>query len=239
MSRETSHGIKPMSKILILTTSHSKMGDTDHRTGSWVEEVAAPYYIMSDAGIAVTIASIAGGVVPFDPNSQKPDAVNNDHSKRFIADAIVQAALQKTPALADLNPEDFDGIFIPGGHGVMWDLPGNNNLAAWLKQYESDGKIIAAVCHGPAGLLGATRADGKPLVAGRNVTGFTNAEEEAVGLSRVVPFMLESRMRELGGVFTSGGDWQAYAVRDGHLITGQNPMSSELVGEHIVTALDE
>jgi putative intracellular protease/amidase len=228
-----------MSKILILTTSHSKMGDTDHRTGSWVEEVAAPYYILSDAGVAVTIASVAGGVVPFDPNSQKPDAVNNEHSKRFIADIIVQAALQKTPALADLDPEDFDGIFLPGGHGVMWDLPANNNLAAWLKQYDTDGKIIAAVCHGPAGLTGATRADGKPLVAGRNVTGFTNQEENAVGLARVVPFMLESRLRELGGVFTSGGDWQPYAVRDGHLITGQNPMSSELVGEHIVAALDE
>ena len=227
-----------MKKILILTTSHNKMGDTGHPTGSWVEEVAAPYYILADAGISVTIASIAGGIVPFDPNSQKPDAVKAEAAQRFIKDEAVQAALQATSALAALKPDDFDGIFLPGGHGVMWDLPENKILADWLKKYDSDGKIIAAVCHGPAGLTGALGADGKPLVAGRRVTGFTNAEEKAVGLDHVVPFLLQSKLRELGGVFESGGDWQPHAVRDGNLITGQNPMSSELVGENILQALD-
>jgi putative intracellular protease/amidase len=226
-----------MSKILILTTSHNKMGDTGHATGSWVEEVAAPYYILADAGVDVTIASIAGGKVPFDPNSEKPDAVKAEAAQRFLKDAAVQAVLQTTLALESLNPAEFDGIFLPGGHGVVWDLPQSEILASWLQNYDSAGKIIAAVCHGPAGLTGATRADGKPLVAGRKVTGFTNAEEEAVGLSKVVPFLLESKLRELGGVFESGGDWQPYAVQDGHLITGQNPMSSELVGEKILAAL--
>ena len=226
-----------MKKILILTTSHNKMGDTGHPTGSWVEEVAAPYYILADAGISVTIASIAGGIVPFDPNSQKPDAVKAEAAQRFIKDEAVQAALQATSALAALKPDDFDGIFLPGGHGVMWDLPENKILADWLKKYDADGKIIAAVCHGPAGLTGAQGADGKPLVAGRRLTGFTNAEEKAVGLDHVVPFLLESKLRELGGVFESGGDWQPHAMRDGHLITGQNPMSSELVGAHILQFL--
>jgi putative intracellular protease/amidase len=226
-----------MKKILILTTSHNKMGKTDHPTGSWVEEVAAPYYILGDAGVGVTIASVAGGVVPFDPNSEKPDAMKADAAQRFMKDAAVQAALRETPALAALNPDEFDGIFLPGGHGVMWDLPENKILADWLKKYDSEGKIIAAVCHGPAGLTGAVRADGKPLVAGRKVTGFTDSEEKAVGLDHVVPFLLEGKLRELGGVFESGGDWQPHAVRDGHLITGQNPMSSELVGGHILAAL--
>jgi putative intracellular protease/amidase len=226
-----------MAKILILTTSHDRMGNTDHKTGSWVEEVAAPYYILADAGVDVTIASIAGGGVPFDPNSQKPDAVKAEAAQRFIADDDVQKILASTPALSTLNPDDYDGIFLPGGHGVMWDLPENKVLADWLLAYDSGEKIIAAVCHGPAGLVGAKRADGKPLVAGRKVTGFTNAEEHAVGLSAVVPFMLESRLRELGGVFEAGGDWQPHAVRDGKLITGQNPMSSELVGEKILATL--
>jgi len=226
-----------MTKILLLTTSHDKMGNTDHKTGSWVEEVAAPYYIMTNAGIEVTIASIAGGAVPFDPNSLKDDAVKGEPAQRFLKDEGVQKLVKDTPAFASLNPNNFDGIFMPGGHGVMWDLPENEILASWLKRYDAEGKIIAAVCHGPAGLVGAVREDGKPLVAGRNVTGFTDAEEKAVGLDHVVPFPLESKLRALGGVFSSGGDWQPHAVRDGHLITGQNPMSSELVGEKILEAL--
>jgi len=226
-----------MKKILIVTTSHNKMGDSDHPTGSWVEEIAAPFYRLADGGVAVTIASIAGGVVPFDPNSQKPDAVKAEAAQRFLKDSAVQAALQTTPALASLNVDEFAGIFLPGGHGVMWDLPENKALADLLKTYDTEGKIIAAVCHGPAGLTGAVRADGKPLVAGRKVTGFTDAEEKAVGLDHVVWRLLQARQRALGGVFESGGDWQPHAVRDGHLITGQNPMSSELVGEQILAAL--
>jgi putative intracellular protease/amidase len=226
-----------MAKILLLTTSHDRMGDTDHSTGSWVEEVAAPYYILKDAGVAVTIASVAGGVVPFDPNSLKGDAVAGAPAQRFLKDEAAQAEVKATPDLASLNPNDFDGIFMPGGHGVVWDLPENEILASWLRRYDAQEKIIAAVCHGPAGLVGAVREDGLPLVSGRNVTGFTDAEEKAVGLDHVVPFLLESKLRSLGGVFESGGDFKPHAVRDGHLITGQNPMSSELVGDMILAAL--
>jgi putative intracellular protease/amidase len=226
-----------MAKILLLTTSHDKMGGTDHKTGSWVEEVAAPYYILSDGGVDVTIASVNGGVVPFDPNSLKADAVAGEPAQRFLKDTVAQAAIQVTPSLGSLDPDEFDGIFLPGGHGVMWDLPENDVLASWLKKYDSEGKVIAAVCHGPAGLVGAKREDGQALVAGRKVTGFTDAEEKAVGLDHVVPFMLESRLRALGGVFESGANFTPHAVQDGHLITGQNPMSSELVGEKILAAL--
>jgi putative intracellular protease/amidase len=226
-----------MAKFLLLTTSHKKMGDTGHATGSWVEEVAAPYYILSDGGVDVTIASVDGGIVPFDPNSQKPDAVEAPAAQRFLADGVVQAAIQVTPAFASLDAAEFDGIFLPGGHGVMWDLPQDSQLATWLRTYDEVGKIIAAVCHGPAGLVGATRADGTPLVAGRKLTGFTDEEEKAVGLDHVVPFLLESKLRALGAVFESGGAWQPHAVRDDNLITGQNPMSSDLVGEAIMKAL--
>jgi putative intracellular protease/amidase len=228
-----------MAKFLLLTTSHKTMGDSGHATGSWVEEVAAPYYILSDAGVDVTIASVDGGIVPFDPNSEKPDAVKAEVAQRFLADEVVQASIQVTPAFASLDPGEFDGIFLPGGHGVMWDLPENATLAAWLCAYDEAGKIIAAVCHGPAGLVGATSADGKPLVAGRKVTGFTDEEEKAVGLDHVVPFLLESKLLALGAVFESGGAWQPHQVRDGNLITGQNPMSSELVGKAIMVALND
>ncbi len=226
-----------MSKILILTTSHDKMGDTGHATGSWVEEVAAPYYILTDAGIGVTIASIAGGKVPFDPNSLKGDAVAGAPAQRFLKDEAVQKALADTPAISTLNPDDYDGIFLPGGHGVMWDLPKNADLAHLLAKYDAAGKLIAAVCHGPAGLLGAKRADGQTLLKGRKVTGFTNAEEGAVGLTEVVPFLLEDELRTHGALFDGAASFTPHAVQDGHLITGQNPMSSELVGEKLLAAL--
>jgi len=228
-----------MSKILILTTSHDKMGDSGHATGSWVEEVAAPYYILTDAGVEVTIASVAGGKVPFDPNSLKGDAVAGAPAQRFLKDEAVQKALAHTPAISALSPDDYDGIFLPGGHGVMWDLPENADLADWLAEYDAEGKLIAAVCHGPAGLLGAKRADGSKLIAGRKVTGFTNAEEGAVGLTEIVPFLLEDELRARGALFEGATNFTPHAVQDGHLITGQNPMSSELVGEKLLAALRE
>jgi len=228
-----------MAKILIVTTSHGRMGETGHKTGSWVEEVAAPYYILKDGGVDVAIASVLGGVVPFDPNSLKEDAVKGEAAKRFLRDEAAQLAVRESHKLAGVDRAMFDGVFLPGGHGVMWDLPENEELAALLGEYDFEGKIIAAVCHGPAGLVGAVRADGQALVAGRKVTGFSNAEEKAVGLDGVVPFLLESRLRELGGVYESAGAFEPHAVRDGFLITGQNPMSSELVGEMILAALDQ
>ncbi len=226
-----------MAKFLFVTTSNDRMGSDAHPTGSWIEEVAAPYYVLTDAGIPVTIASIKGGVIPFDPNSLKPDAVASVASQRFLADKTMQAALAASPALSTLNADEYDGIFLPGGHGVMWDLPGNATLGAVLAKYDAAGKIIAAVCHGPAGLLGAIRADAKPLVSGRKLTGFTDAEEATVGLTAVVPFLLETELRASGAAFESAPSFTPHVVQDGHLITGQNPMSSELVGEAILAAL--
>jgi len=228
-----------MAKILIVTTSHARMGETDHRTGSWVEEVAAPYYILSDGGVEVSIASVLGGVVPFDPNSLKDDAVQGQPAKRFLRDEAAQRAVRESHKLAGVDRALYDGVFLPGGHGVMWDLPDNEELGALLREYDFEGKIIAAVCHGPAGFVGALQSDGRALVAGRKVTGFSNVEEAAVKLDHVVPFLLESRRREWGGVYECAGALEPHGVGDGGLITGQNPMSSELVGEMILAALDE
>lgn len=224
-------------RILFVTTSHDQMGTTEHKTGSWVEEVAAPYYTLKDAGVEVTIASIKGGEVPFDPNSLTLDALKPAPAQRFMKDKVAQEAIKNTPALDTLDPDNFDGVFIPGGHGVLWDLTEDKTLSALLTKYDHEHKLIAAVCHGPAGLAGATRQDGKPLVFGRKVTGFKNSEEVKVGLERVVPFALESKLSVLGGKFESGADFTPYAVQDGNLITGQNPMSSELVGEKILETL--
>jgi putative intracellular protease/amidase len=228
-----------MAKILIVTTSHGQMGETGHKTGSWVEEVAAPYYILKDGGVEVAIASALGGVVPFDPNSLKDDAVKGAPAKRFLRDDAAQRAVRESHKLAGLDRALYDGVFLPGGHGVMWDLPDHADLAALLEEYDFEGKIIAAVCHGPAGFVGARQSDGRALVAGRKVTGFSDAEEKAVGLDHVVPFLLETRLRELGGLYECAAAFEPHAVRDGFLMTGQNPMSSELVGEMILAALDE
>lgn len=223
--------------ILMIVTSSSRMGDTDKPTGLWAEELAAPYYALVDAGASVVIASTAGGRAPIDPGSLKPAGENDAIVERMLADADLQERITHTRALAEIKVEQFDAVFFPGGHGTMWDLPTDANVKATVEAAYGAGKFIASVCHGAAGLVSAVRADGQPMVSGKRVNSFTDAEEREVGLAAVVPFLLESRLRELGGVFEGTDNWQVFAIRDGQLITGQNPQSSERVAEILLEAL--
>ncbi|TQV82197.1 type 1 glutamine amidotransferase domain-containing protein [Denitrobaculum tricleocarpae] len=227
-----------MQNILIVLTSHTTMGDTNKPTGFYFEEMAAPYWAMVDAGHEVTIASIKGGAAVHDPSSLDPDPTKRPAPvERFIEDATAMARLADTPAITDIDPMDYDAIFLPGGHGTVWDLPDSAALAGAVGRIYDAGGVVAAVCHGPAGLVNARRADGRPLVEGRRVNSFTDSEEEAVGLTDVVPFLLETRLRELGAIFEAGENFTPHAVRDGRLITGQNPQSSDAVGAHLIEAL--
>ena len=224
-------------RVLIIVTSNAKMGDSAKVTGIWAEELAAPYYAFIDAGITVELASPKGGAVPFDPASVKPKGLNGTHVERFLADAEAQHRCASTRAMAQMDGAGFDAIFFPGGHGAMWDLPKDQDVTHAVEAAYQANKIIAAVCHGPAGLVAAKRPDGKSILHGKRINAFTDDEEAAAGLTQVVPFALETRMREQGGVFEKAANWQPFAVRDGNLITGQNPMSSTLVAQHVLEAL--
>ncbi len=211
-------------KILMVVTSHDKLGDTGKKTGFWLEEFAAPWYVFRDAGADVTIASPAGGQPPLDPVSDTPEG-QTDATHRFKADPAAQQALANTVRLADVDAQDFDAVFYPGGHGPMWDLAEDPQSITLIEAFAAAGKPIAAVCHAPGVLRHATIA-GRPLVEGRHVTGFANSEEEAVGLTDIVPFLVEDELQRLGGRYQKVSDWQSLAVTDGKLITGQNPASS-------------
>lgn len=224
-------------RILMIVTSHATLGSTGKPTGFWAEELAAPYYALVDAGAEVTLASPAGGRAPVDPGSLKPAGQNEPIVERFLADADLQARLAQTPRASDFDGSAFDAVFFPGGHGTMWDLPHDAGVTQAVEQAYATGKVIASVCHGAAGLVSARTPDGYPIVRNRKVNGFTNAEEVAVGLQDVVPFLLESRLRELGGEFIGTENWQPFAVQDGQLITGQNPQSSARVAEMVMQAL--
>jgi len=224
-------------KILMILTSAATMGDSDKPTGVWFEELATPYYAFVDAGASVTLASIAGGPVPIDPRSVKSKGGNETSVDRFLADDVASKALNSTPAVSDVSASDHDAVFLPGGHGTMWDLPESAVLAALLGKAWAAGQIVAAVCHGPAGLVNVKDEAGVPLVKGRRVTGFSNSEERAAGLEEVVPFLLETRLRELGGLYESVADFQPFAVTDGRLVTGQNPASSGLMAKLVLDAL--
>ncbi|OQS31200.1 type 1 glutamine amidotransferase domain-containing protein [Chromobacterium haemolyticum] len=224
-------------RILMIVTSCNWMGNTDKPTGLWAEELAVPYYTLIDAGASVVIASTAGGKTPIDPGSVKALGENEPAVERMLADMALQAKLENTIPILDLNPEDFDAIFFPGGHGTMWDLPADRCVKAAVEYAFGKGKFIASVCHGAAGLVSAIRSDGLPMVHGKRVNSFTDSEEREVGLAGVVPFMLESRLRELGGIFVGGDNWHAFAIRDGQLITGQNPQSSAKVAEILLDAI--
>jgi putative intracellular protease/amidase len=231
----------PKRKVLIVTTSHAQLGKTGGRTGVWLEELAAPYYALREAGAEVTVASIKGGEIPFDPRStgeEQSDLPVPETARRFLDDADAMAAAKDSRSIDEVDAASFDAIYLPGGHGAMWDMPENATLARVVGSLFDAGKIVSAVCHGPAGLVSAKRRDGRPLVDGKRVNSFTNSEEKAVGLDGVVPFLLETRLRELGGRFEGGPNWQPFAVRDGNLITGQNPMSSELVARRVIEALE-
>ncbi|MBY5313696.1 type 1 glutamine amidotransferase domain-containing protein [Rhizobium leguminosarum] len=212
-------------KILMVLTSHDELGDTGRKTGFWLEEFAAPYYAFLDAGADITVASPKGGQPPLDPKSDEP-GFQTDQTRRFHADPDAQAVLASTVKLASVSPDDYDAVFYPGGHGPLWDLAEDKNSIALIQSLYQSGKPVAFVCHAPGVLRHVKALDGAPLVQGRQVTGFKNSEEDGVGLTQVVPFLVEDVLKENGGIYSSGDDWSSYAVQDGLLITGQNPGSS-------------
>ncbi|WP_342065991.1 type 1 glutamine amidotransferase domain-containing protein [Achromobacter kerstersii] len=223
-------------KILIVLTSHDTLGNTGRKTGFWLEEFAAPYYAFVDAGATVTLASPQGGQPPLDPKSDDADAQTDD-TRRFRQDAEAQRLLASTRRLAEVQAADYDAVFYPGGHGPLWDLAEDAKSVALIETMLAAGKPVSAVCHAPGVLRHAKTADGKPLVQGRQVTGFSNAEEAAVQLTDVVPFLVEDELVRLGGVYSKGPDWQPYVVSDGLLVTGQNPASSVGVAQALLARL--
>lgn len=223
-------------RILMIVTSHDQMGDTGHKTGIWLEELAAPYYRFRDAGAEITLASPKGGQPPLDPNSQVPDALT-DATARFEKDDVAQKAFANTVTLDGLNADDYDAIFYPGGHGPLWDLATDTKSIALIEAFVAQDKPVAAVCHGPAALVNAKTTDGKPLVAGKKVTGFTNDEEKAVGLEKVVPLSIEDEFNKQGGLYERGEMWASYVVVDGKLVTGQNPGSSDATADAVMKLL--
>lgn len=223
-------------KILVVLTSHDQLGNTCKKTGFWLEEFAAPYYAFKDAGTDITLASPRGGQPPLDPKSDDPSA-QTDATRRFKADKAAQALLANTHKLQDMKAGDFDAVFYPGGHGPLWDLAEDADSIALIQSTLAAGKPVAAVCHAPGVLRHVKSADGQPLVQGKSVTGFTNSEEEAVGLTGIVPFLVEDMLKNNGGHYSKSGDWQPHVVSDGLLITGQNPASSEPVAQALLKML--
>ena len=223
-------------KILIVLTSHDTLGNTGRKTGFWLEELAAPYYVFKEAGAQLTLASPKGGQPPLDPKSNDT-AFQTDETKRFEADAEAKAALANTVPLNSVSYEQYDAVFYPGGHGPLWDLAEDKHSIALIENTLNAGKPVALVCHAPGVLRHAKKPDGSPLVAGKKVTGFTNTEEEAVGLTDVVPFLVEDELVKHGGSFSKVADWQPYSIRDGLLITGQNPASSASAAKDLIALL--
>jgi putative intracellular protease/amidase len=222
--------------ILIVLTSHDQLGDTGKKTGFWLEEFAAPYYTFVDAGAKVTLASPKGGQPPLDPKSDEPDA-QTDATRRFGEDTRAQQALANTVPLGEVDPYNFDAVFYPGGHGPLWDLAESVDSQTLIAAFYAANKPVGAVCHAPGVLKHVKAPDGHPVVKGKKVTGFTNTEEEAVGLTNVVPFLVEDMLKEKGGEYSKAADWASYVVEDGHLITGQNPASSEAVAQALLKRL--
>lgn len=224
--------------ILMIVTSAGTMGATDKPTGVWFEEMATPYYIMKDAGYDVEIVSIQGGKIPIDPRSLSDEGDNAASVERFLQDSEAMQAIQESIPVEQIQASNYAGVFLPGGHGTMWDFSESEALARIVSQLFIFNRPVAAVCHGPAGLLKAVDAKGQPIVANRKVAAFTNAEEDAVGLTDAVPFLLEDRLRELGAKIEKAPNFQAHAVIDGNLITGQNPASSEKSAELMLELLN-
>ncbi len=223
-------------KILIVLTSHDRLGDTGEKTGFWLEELAAPYYVFKDAGVEMTLASPKGGQPPLDPRSTAPEA-QTDATKRFNADSEAMAALANTRRLAEMDQSAFHAVFYPGGHGPLWDLTEDPASARLIEATLAAGKPVALVCHAPAVLRDVRGPEGLPLVKDRDVTGFTNGEEAAVKLTNVVPFLVEDMLKAKGGHYSKGADFGVHVVKDGLLITGQNPASSGPAAETLLAAL--
>ncbi|UFH50596.1 type 1 glutamine amidotransferase domain-containing protein [Pseudomonas sp. KNUC1026] len=222
--------------VLMILTSHDQLGNTGKKTGFWLEEFAAPCYVFVDAGATVTLASPKGGQPPLDPKSDEPDA-QTDATRRFSQDADARKALASTLPLGEIDPYDFDAVFYPGGHGPLWDLAESTDSKTLIEAFYAANKPVAAVCHAPGVFKHAKAPDGDSIVKGKKVTGFSNAEEDAVGLTDVVPFLVEDSLKELGGAYSKGDDWAVHVLEDGHLITGQNPASSEAAAQAVVQRL--
>ncbi|MCQ0091350.1 type 1 glutamine amidotransferase domain-containing protein [Roseovarius sp. M141] len=212
-------------RILMVLTSHDEMGDTGNKTGFWLEEFAAPYYVFKDAGAEITLASPKGGQPPIDPTSDSEDAQTDD-TRRFKDDADAQAELANTQTLSDITADGFDAIFYPGGHGPLWDLAEDADSKRLIETFAISDRPVGAVCHAPAVFRHTQGLDGQPLVSGRRVTGFANTEEDGVGLTDIVPFLVEDMLKANGGNYEKGDDWASFVLRDGKLVTGQNPASS-------------
>ena len=225
-------------KVLFVTTSHDKMGDTNYRTGVWLEELAAPYYVFTEAGFGLTIASPDGGPVPLDPKSESI-IVATQRTKRFLKDEEAMNFLSNSIPLGEVEAEDFDAVFLPGGHGPMWDIADNKTVRKLLEAFNNANKPIASVCHGVVGLLALQDDNGELLIKGKQLTAFSNSEEESAGLAKVVPFLLESRLISLGAIYSKESNYTSHVVTDGNIITGQNPASSEGVAKKIVALLKE
>lgn len=224
-------------KVLFVLTSHDKLGDTGKATGSWIEEFATPYYFFLDKGIEVVIATPKGGQAPIDPKSADP-AFQTPSTKRFYADKAAQKALSTTVKITSVNQSDFKAVFYPGGHGPMWDLSTDKNSMKLIMDFYNNNKPIAFVCHAPAALVNVKDKDGKYLIDGKKLTSFTNTEEAAVGLTKVVPFLLEDKLREHGAIYSQGADWSSYVVEDGLLLSGQNPQSAEAVAARLLSKIN-
>jgi putative intracellular protease/amidase len=225
-------------KVLMVITSHDQLGNTGRKTGFWLEEVAAPYFVFKDAGVEITLASPKGGRPPLDPKSSEP-GFRTDLTRRFENDAAAEAQLSKTARLESVRQEDFDTVFYPGGHGPMWDLAEDKPSVKLIESFLAAGKPIAVVCHSTGALRHVKSPDGKLLVEGKEVTGFTNGEEEEVGLTKIVPFLVEDEMLNLGATFSKKLNWDVHVVSQGPLITGQNPHSSGPTAETLLTMLKQ
>jgi putative intracellular protease/amidase len=223
--------------VLIVLTSHDKLGDSGRKTGFWLEEFVVPYYHLKDAGVHLTLASPKGGQPPIDPKSHEPDA-QGDATRRFLDDQTAQKELAHTAKLSEMKAEDFDAIFYPGGHGPLWDLYSDQDSIALIEAFIASGKPVATVCHAPAVLLKAKAPNHTPLLKGKKVTGFSNDEEAAVGLTKVVPYLLQDELVAIGANYQKVDNWKPFAIVDGLIITGQNPASSELVAKALLKALD-
>lgn len=224
-------------KVLMVLTSHDKLGDTGRKTGFWLEEFAAPYYVFRDAGIELTLASVKGGQPPIDPKSDLPENQTSAMT-RFKSDPAAQKELASTVVLKGMRSADFDAVFYPGGHGPMWDLADDADSIALIESFYNSGKPVAAVCHAPAALH-RVMYRGEPIVKGKRVTGFTNTEEEEVQLTHVVPFLVEDELKRLGGLFEKAPNWESFVITDGRLITGQNPSSSTAGAQALLKLLSD
>lgn len=227
---------KEMKKVLFVVTSHDKLGNTGEKTGFWTEEFAAPYYALVDNGVVIEIATPLGGQPPIDPKSEDPSAATED-TKRFDSDTALLERLKNTKKLSEVNQSDYDAVFYPGGHGPLWDLVEDKDSAALIEAFYTHDKPVAFVCHAPA-VLKNVKINDTYLVKSKKITGFSNTEEAAVGLTNIVPFLLEDVLQENGGIYSKVADWHPYAVEDGLLITGQNPASSKLVADKLLEQLN-